>query len=727
MSSNNQSTDGTVVEPSAFGPLLDELSIPGATGPVPTGEWGINVAAARDNFPEKGLQVYVPAWSTMGRGDTVRILLGDDEVDRKTITEGLEGQRQILFVPFVNLRNGSATLTYKVKRLGQVEESAAVTDIFVKLDRPGGQDQNGEQPGHSELTFSLPEDVTRDGVDKERAAKGVEVIIKPYPSMAEHDRIRVTWGGQFVYHTVTAGEVGTDIPILVDESVILAAGDSSEGKLAVAFEVTDLVDNRSEDWSAEERVVVDTGSARLDAAIVKEARSNVLDLDALNDANVTLQVWAGGEPFAVGDTVVAHLLGETEDGRAVDLTYRPELIEGVPQVVEISVPNADVRQLAKTQARFSYELVKSEAARAAISVDDPQRYSRELAEGVYKSKGQFVNIVGEAVRLAAPVAIDAEQGTLDPDRSTTTVEVPWDNAMQESDVITLVWEGKRPDFTDYYPDIDPHHITRGEAEFKQAFQFTVDGLHLRAIEGGTLVLLYVLERDHQSPQRSNRSGILSVGEPRAELKAPSVSHAENGVLDPAKVPVAGTKLVVESYARIAVDDELFFSWEGKDAESSLEDSIRITHSNVDRPSFDLTISRVLVNANDGHEVVASYWVDRAGGGQSRSDLLKLQVGAPVGELPAPSVPHIEDGVLDPDKVPAQGTTLVVKTYAGIKLGDWLSFSWRGQDDASSLVQSIKIDADNIGLPQFELAISKALVNANDGHEVVASYSVERAS
>lgn len=34
--------------------LLVELEVPGKTGPVPSGEWGINIAAARENFSARG-------------------------------------------------------------------------------------------------------------------------------------------------------------------------------------------------------------------------------------------------------------------------------------------------------------------------------------------------------------------------------------------------------------------------------------------------------------------------------------------------------------------------------------------------------------------------------------------------------------------------------------------------------------------------------------------------
>ncbi|MGN8252321.1 hypothetical protein ACLEJP_24855, partial [Pseudomonas sp. SMV7] len=71
------------------------------------------------------------------------------------------------------------------------------------------------------------------------------------------------------------------------------------------------------------------------------------------------------------------------------------------------------------------------------------------------------------------------------------------------------------------------------------------------------------------------------------------------------------------------------SWKGKDEVASLEDSIRITASNIGREQFELTISKALVVANDGHDVVASYWGERAEeGGVSTSEPLNLWVGAP---------------------------------------------------------------------------------------------------
>lgn len=81
--------------------ILRELEIPTRTQPVlPSGEWGINRAAAWLVFPEKGLQVFLHPWSSMGKGDLVELLLdGNNVVDQLTIAKDADvGQRVTLFV-----------------------------------------------------------------------------------------------------------------------------------------------------------------------------------------------------------------------------------------------------------------------------------------------------------------------------------------------------------------------------------------------------------------------------------------------------------------------------------------------------------------------------------------------------------------------------------------------------------------------------------------------------
>ncbi|MEI7052291.1 hypothetical protein WCL09_18030, partial [Pseudomonas koreensis] len=56
--------------------LLDPL-VPGRL--LPSGQWGINRAAALLNFPDDGLQVVIPVWASKAVGDTVKLLLNGRE------------------------------------------------------------------------------------------------------------------------------------------------------------------------------------------------------------------------------------------------------------------------------------------------------------------------------------------------------------------------------------------------------------------------------------------------------------------------------------------------------------------------------------------------------------------------------------------------------------------------------------------------------------------------
>ncbi|MEI7053787.1 hypothetical protein WCL09_25650, partial [Pseudomonas koreensis] len=48
---------------------------------LPSGQWGINRAAALLTFPDDGLQVVIPVWANKAVGDTAKLLLNGREVD----------------------------------------------------------------------------------------------------------------------------------------------------------------------------------------------------------------------------------------------------------------------------------------------------------------------------------------------------------------------------------------------------------------------------------------------------------------------------------------------------------------------------------------------------------------------------------------------------------------------------------------------------------------------
>jgi hypothetical protein len=640
---------------STNGPLaLLDLEIPGHTGPISSGELGINIAAAIENF-KLGLQVFIPPWSSMAPGDSVQVLLDGDVVVSDSIDELEVGERRVLFIESARLTPGATTLAYKVTRFGQQPEPSDDIPVYVKLERPGGQDQNGDTPGHSELHLEIPSEYIENGVDKDQAAAGVPVTIKPYPNMAEHDEIRLSWGGQFVTHTVLKGEVGSDIVKTVDQATILAAGDSGPQGLAVTFDVYDMVENHSEDWSAEIRLVVDTDSTRLGALIVREAQSNVLDLDALGDKPVTASILTPSDDvFEINDEIVVTVKGTTTEGVPVNISCDARTIEDLDDIVDVLVPNTSIRALAKTQAIFSYRLIKKDGSSDLLS------------------KGRFISVIGEVQRLAAPIAKDASQGSIDPELQRTTVEILWDDAMQAGQVIDLKWLGVRPDLSTYFPALDPHLISSNEAVAKQSIFIGVGGVHLAKISGGTLELYYELLSDVKTrtlvTRQSLHAAVLRVGEPRAELPVPTVLYLQDGALDPEDVPPEGTQLIVPMYNGMIAGDEVHYEWKGSITGETATDWIKL-NSITDKKPVPFDIRKQLVVDNLGGTVEASYYVVRADGRTSVSDVLTLQIGEEAGEAPIITSVTDSKGVEVPDGSSTSDTyvTLTGMAMAGQKL------------------------------------------------------------
>ncbi|QSB19233.1 hypothetical protein JN403_23230 [Pseudomonas sp. 15A4] len=642
--------------PSSETSSLIDLEIPGRVGPLPVppaepGQTllGINHGAALDNFPLYGLQLYIPAWPNMAMGDSVSVWLDDKVVTTQFITVPEQaGHRLTTFVKEKDLISDKHTLRYSVTQFGQTPQFSAYTDIFVKLERPGGQDQNGDTPGHSELKFTLPEAIVNDGVDAGAAENGVPVTIAHYPNMTAGDTIKLSWGGQFVEHAVTSDEVGQPIEMTVAKDVIERGGDSGANGLAVTFEVYDVVQNRSEDWAAETRIEVDTGNSRLSAPLVKEAVENVLDVDTLAGKPITVQIVAfdgremleqlsqsltpeqaaqlqasmGKETLsrlgalktglARGDKIRVTLKGTTTEGVPINHEAPEITIDHLPQILEIQIPNTVIRQLAKSQAIFSYRAIHADATES-------------------KSRGAFIGVIGEAVRMAAPVALDVEQGAIDPDLPTTTVQIPWDDSMAAGDQLRLQWVGTEPDLDIYMPELPPHAITDGEAATKAPIDFRVEGKHLKAIEGGTLELYFILAQEVKKrpivERESARAARLNVGEPRPELDAPVVEGVVDGLIDPA---YGATTVTVPVYTGMEIDDVVYYQWDGsaKDA----EDSQRITSFTQNKPvKFD--VKQEYISDNDGGAVKVSYWVIRTSGRRSDSGINRFSVGAAQSLLP----------------------------------------------------------------------------------------------
>lgn len=634
--------------------------IPGRTEPVlETGEWGINLAAAKGNFPLQGLKIHILPWSNMGKGDKAVLLFDGAQVDQHTINDDIEvGERVTVWVNPRHLTNGSHTLSYSVIRFNQAAESyTPPVKLFVKLELPGGQDLNPEAGEHSELYLYIDPALIADGIDKDSAAAGVDMIIeaKPgsasrsqYPNITAGDVITSSWGGSMIHSAPVTQEQIDDpdahpIVIHVTEEDILKAGDSGPNGLAVTFTIHDLVNNAAEDWCTETRIVVDTGSSRLEAPILQQANGNQLDLEVLGDDDLHLMVWAvNPDDFKLHDIVIMHIKGSTLEGEAIDVTVRQTIEKNPPLVVDVYLPNSAGRALTQTQASFYYELERGGSI-------------------IQRSKGRFINIIGDPVRLLAPIAEDAQNGALDPDLSEVRIRIPHDPRIDEHKGIELKWLAIRADLTTYEPDLDWYMPTANEANDPAGFVIRVEGKHLKTAEGGTLDLSYNLLEDKDGNiirRASQHAALLNVGTPQFELVAPSVLGEADGMLEPNDLVNGLSKVTCPAPVANPTLPNDVVTWQLRDANGTLlfEDRKTLNALTAGRDvtfSLDADFVQEHFEGNRSKSLTVSYNILRANTGKfSYSNPLEFTVG----QVEVPALTSVK-GSPSGEEIPDGGTTV----------------------------------------------------------------------
>ncbi|TDV49379.1 hypothetical protein EDF87_10425 [Pseudomonas helmanticensis] len=698
--------------------ILNELKIPGRTGPVSETPkvWGINRAAALDNFPRQGLLCQAGPWAPMNRLDKLVIYKDKtQEILPKTVDENEVGTELQMFVEARHITEGTYTLSYSVTRLGGTAEDSLEMQVLVKLTRPGGEDHS-EEPGHPDLVMTIPEEILKGGIDEDNVASGVPITIgkpddkPPYPFAAAGDVIRVSWGGVFVLSAplTQAQADGTEsIFVKIDAATIREAGDSDDSGLAVVFEVYDLVDNRSSDWSVEQRVLVAVDTTRLVAPLLKEALNNVLDVDKLGNADGTAQVWVSGSSFKVGDTPILTIKGTPQEGPPVDIEVPGEALVSVPTTHETKIANSILRQLAKSQIALSYRLKKADG-------------SADL-----RAKTQFIRAIGEVQRLGAPIVLDEDSGALDPTLAQVRLEIPFDKSFVEGQVLKIFMLGTTPGLKPYLPDLPLRPITHNDIVAEAPLAYNVDGKHLAPVNGGTAEFYYqqliadavLATLDKYAGTRAIRESIhtdiLQVGEPRLELPEPVVAGVVDGVLP---ADTAGTTLTVP-YTETVKGDEVFMFWIGS-ITGEYPDSIKLNEFTAGQ-RVPFPIPAAMIKGNDGGTVEAKYEIKRAAGGTSYSNTLKFSVGVAL-DLKDPEIKEAPNNILQP--IAAKDTlTAVVRAYPDM-IGTQVSVTWTGTPGEGSKTEGpIEVTAQQ----DLEVALPNSLVAFNLGKTVRVIYTVIR--
>ncbi|KAE9643251.1 hypothetical protein [Pseudomonas sp. PB106] len=673
-----------------FHPLA--LLDPEITGAIalPSGDWGINFAAAKGNFPDKGMKVQIQPWSEKALNDKVELLVNGKPVAHSVVTELIElRERTTLFVPADEFLSGQWTLAYRVTRIFQQPESfTPALELDVKLEIPAGQDIDPEY-GHSGLSMKiLPAGIVEDGVDKDSAKNGVDIIVlgKPgstglYEDAAVGDIAHVSWGGKMVLSApLTQAQIDdpatNPFKIHIDEATILAAGDSGLEGLAVTYFIRDRVSNQSEDWCEETRIVVDTGNSRLDAPMLEDADGNEFDLEKLKPGDdLTLQVWAEAKEFAKNDVIIMNLRGATLEGESVDVSVRYTIQKTPPTLVEVLFSSAGARALAKTQGMFSFELERD-------------------GKVINRSKGRFIKFIGEATRLAAPISLDAVSGALDPDLAVTHVRIPYDPLIKEGNAIELKWFGTRPDTTTYDPELEWFFPSATEASDPNGFIVSVDGKHLKTLEGGTLDLSYNLltdENGNVARRPSLHATVLNVGEPQFELVKPIVLGEKDGALEPNDLPNGLGKLTAPRPVNNPTQsgDTVTYFWSVEGSEP-VTDSKKLNALSANKDvifTLDANFVATHIEAHRGKTITVRYEIFRvASNTTSYSNPLEFVVGQPLeAVLPLPLLPQATGvgAFVTLAPLDVQTGARVIVAYDGMTTSQSIQLSLLGTPDAGS--------------------------------------------
>ncbi|MGY2442754.1 RCC1 domain-containing protein [Pseudomonas sp. SDO52101_S400] len=563
-------------------------------------------------------------------------------------------------------------------------------------------------------------------VDKEIAEDGVLIVIRPasgtglpYPNAAIGDVIIVTWGGLFVESEPLTREQINDpdnnpIEILIEKEIIEKAGDTDDSGLAVSFIPKDKVNNFAEDWCKETRIRVSLGVDLLLAPIVERAINNVLDLEKLGDAKVIVQVVARSPEFKHGDKIELKMRGTTADGDLIEATAPRVEIDNLPHTYELTIQNSDARKLAKTQATFSYRLIR------AGSFDPLQ------------SKGQFVQIEGEADQLAAPIFDDEKDGAIPHDLPRTALRIPHNPIIEVGMAIELVWFGQRPDGTIYNPGFedDWYFPDKSEVENPEGFVIFIDGEHIHILNGGNVVASYILLMDKDGEivkRRSRPAASINIGEPQFELVKPIVLGEQNGGLEPGDLPAGTSKLTAPrpTGTPSKSGDRVTYLWDAE-LTGKKEDFVVLNALSADKDvNFTLDAKFVAehIEPNRGKKVTATYRILRNETDiTSYSNPLTFVVGKADQPLLDPAkVLQATDGILDPSKVP-NGATVEIAANRPENAGDHFYMQWATTDGVTVHKDDKTISGNNKGKP-VEFTVDQAIVLACLNKNVVISYYV----
>jgi hypothetical protein len=324
--------------------------------------------------------------------------------------------------------------------------------------------------------------------------------------------------------------------------------------------------------------------------------------------------------------------------------------------------------------------------------------------------------------LTAPRVLDAPNGVIDlaelGERDARVQTPAYTERMDPGDWVYLTWLGYTAEGLEVKVELDKE-VKAGDIGWPLDFDIPND--KVRAIAQGHAVVRYRVIPLNGTPRNSRRTTVEIIGQVE-KLPAPSVAGIVGDVLDPSILPAEGALVRIEKHDLIEAGDTILLLSDGKTASGANLPhtvSIPVTGSGAAN-GIERRIPLNYITPLQGGTVTVSFTLTKSGGETLLSNQLPLQVKSLGAQLPKPTVDYAQGDSLDPEDVPADGTTVRVN-YSPMETADRIDIHWDGLLDFTDWFQ-IPV---NWGSKEVEFPVAKTYVDLNNGQTVQAFYIVSR--
>jgi hypothetical protein len=371
--------------------------------------------------------------------------------------------------------------------------------------------------------------------------------------------------------------------------------------------------------------------------------------------------------------------------------------------MEMQMTTQEVHRATPLSQRANHDIHLADGGQLRLKVDE---HSLEICYDLHSSASG---------RLQPPMLDSVDGAVLDPALPRGIVRVAPYPGMTCGDKLILRWDGLDLEGYAYQ-----HEIVRfvSESQVGREVVFVVKGMHIAALDGGSLEVYWTLVSAARSAPLCSDRLQLTVGDAPPRLLAPHIEESVGAVLDPDRV-AQGICITVQPYARMAVGDRVLLCWQTEGAALTYSDSLRVEAFIVGE-AFSFWIAPQSVAAVLGDKATVRYQVRQRCGTTRESEPVQIVFAAlNRGILDAPDVLESEDGVVQVDDS-LDGITVVIGN-AQVQEGELVYLKCDG--DFFSHADDREISRDMAGQPLVFIVPHK-FWREHAGSTVRVAYSVE---